>query len=241
MKQRNTAWARKVIGGTLLLLSVVATVLVPRPTFAGENGQQLVIKLPAGYKMTHLRIEGTFYTDENVVWDHALSPSNVYFLKDWWWKDTVLLQFNVKGLGTVACVVDYVPEQQKGDWFLVQYYGPGHGCSSASSVSELGGVFNADLLVQELENKIALDEDTESLDNASNLLEGKLLEYVSDQVFSPPCLMRVALAVPPGDGNTVPLTSSVMKMCEKEANGLNAILSLFGRESLIIEDQVESW
>lgn len=228
----------------LFVLAIIATlflnVLQATPATAGTNGQQIMFKVQDNRAINSLRIEGLNNTEKKVVFEKTFSPAwpYAYTVKDWWWKGTLVIGADIVGIGKIVCVVDYVPEKASGDVFLVTYYGLGKGCSSAGSAASVG-VFNHNTLAKVIENYVLYSDIQGNLDTARNmtkhlsadqlgLLNKDIGLWLTDKVYSWPCLFAVTLALPQYGYNALPLTQGTAKLCSNEVKTMNVILARWG-------------
>ncbi|MEI7845410.1 MAG: hypothetical protein WCK35_06370 [Chloroflexota bacterium] len=112
---------------------------------SGAEGRQIVFKVEGGIKFSNLKIEGI---NQNGVWSKWKTTGDyektIDLTDKWYWKETVILTFDVRGNGHHTCVIDYL-EQPSYDPVAVTY-SINRGCSgdagSASNVEKLDALVN---------------------------------------------------------------------------------------------------
>ena len=213
-------------------VAMAAGIAQPNAVAAGSNGQQVAFAVPDGTQFTYLKIEGTNNYGKIVTWEKSFNPGKTsWIVAKWWWKGTLTLEFDVEGLGKVACVVDYVPEKQSGDVFLIKYYGPDSGCSSAGSAGAVG-IFNRQDIALILEDYVTYKSQVSNF----KLLKLDIDGWVWGKVYRPACIIAATAALPSNEANAVPLRPGTVKICSREINALNAILAKWNAGQLLIED-----
>jgi hypothetical protein len=227
MKTCVTLLNRWLIGtliGTLLMLT--SGELWPAPALAGSNGQQIVFTIAGGEKFTYLRIDGFNQNGERAIWERSFpEPVLIAITEKWWWKGTVVLEFDIAGVGKAACVVENIPEKSSSDIFHV-VYGATLGCDDTGNLAS--GIFDQDTLLRTLEDYILTVEGNSLVQHgeaALKLLEGDIIGFLTKELFSPACIIITVAATPALSGGPKPLNAEVAQICKKEVDGLNWILS----------------
>ena len=111
---------------------------VPPPVPTGSNGQQIAFAVESG-KFTYLQIEGTNQNGQWATWQtSSRTGMSLALTKDYWWKGTVVLVFDIVNVGRRRCVIDYLREA-KGSTMAAVVYAEGSGCSGEGGSAARAG------------------------------------------------------------------------------------------------------
>lgn len=138
---RNGAWTRKNIDEQAAP-DTITTHIATQPTrpSGSTTAQQIAFAVKEG-KFTHLKIEGTNQEGKWSAWETKSDNGlTIALTKDYWWKGTVVLIFDIVNLGRRTCVIDYLREAP-GSTVAAITYTEGQGCNG-----EGGSAQNATLI-----------------------------------------------------------------------------------------------
>jgi len=130
-----------VLAASILLCSLMNPV-----TIYAQEGRQILFSINNGRRFTYLEIEGINQRGQRVKWSKRFNPA-VYFAitKDYWWKETVVLTFDIEGVGRHRCVVEYL-KQPSGSAMTSVMFTPGAGCSGGAG--NVSGIALAEAIIR---------------------------------------------------------------------------------------------
>ena len=130
----------------VLVASVFVCSLMNPITVSAQGGRQIFFSIENGRRFTYLEIEDTNQHGHRVKWSKRFDPAAYFAItKDYWWKETVVLTFDIEGMGRHSCVIDYL-KQVKGSAMTGVMYTPGYGCSG--DVGNAGRIAFAEAIVR---------------------------------------------------------------------------------------------
>ncbi len=113
----------------VLAASILVCSLMNPVTVSAQEGRQIFFSIKGGRRFTYLAIEGINQRGQGVKWSKRFNPAAYFAItKDYWWKETVVLTFDIEGVGRHRCVVDYL-KQPSGSAMTSVVFTPGAGCS----------------------------------------------------------------------------------------------------------------
>jgi len=130
----------------VLVASVFVCSLMNPITVSAQGGRQILFSIENGRRFTYLEIEGTNQHGHRVKWSKRFDPAAYFAItKDYWWKETVVLTFDIEGMGRHSCVIDYL-KQVTGSAMTGVMYTPGAGCSGGAG--NVSGIALAEAIIR---------------------------------------------------------------------------------------------
>lgn len=133
-------------GGATTAVPITATPLAitaTPPSVDSSKAQQIVFAVRDG-KFTYLKVEGMNQRGEWSEWQQEYgTPQTIALTQDYWWQGTIVLTFDVDGVGRRNCVLDYMQEAP-GSTMAAITFTDGKGCTgeagSAAKAGLIGGL-----------------------------------------------------------------------------------------------------